>query len=307
MDLESLQLIREVLPKGRTLYYDFPNRYAVILLKKFLGSGGKNISEIKASKLAPLLEKECVKGVISEVGRNWLAADDLSLAWPKNISAYRLTLGTWPDEDERPNRGWYQVTRWGWSLVLRLNLVREHKQELASDVPYWKDYNDFSFHPVETGEELTLAWSRIDLDFEAGEALIEEIQSDWVRDVNEYAQQQDQSSNEWQKYYDLTLKPMARTWPETMLSATLWFIFEELSIERVFYHTHESGAVLKRIQADKPPRSIYSDLPRKFCFRVTHNGPKFVRDSKNRELSRVFASPDTRWYIMTLPIRWKQI
>lgn len=34
----------------------------------------------------------------------------------------------------------------------------------------------------------TLAWSRIDFDFDTGEALIEEIQSDWVRRVKHCVQ-----------------------------------------------------------------------------------------------------------------------
>ena len=49
---------------------------------------------------------------------------------------------------------------------------------------------DDPFHPVASGGELTLAWSRIDLDLDRGEALVEEIQSDWVRDA--------QSQSRWE-------------------------------------------------------------------------------------------------------------
>jgi hypothetical protein len=39
---------------------------------------------------------------------------------------------------------------------------------------------EWSAHPIRRSPS-TLAWSRVDIDFENGEALIEEIQTDWVR------------------------------------------------------------------------------------------------------------------------------
>ena len=94
------------------------------------------------------------------------------------------------------------------------------------------------------------------------------------------------------------LKPQTRKWPETMLTATLWFLLKELGIRTIFYHTHDSGSELKRIRDDFPPRSIYTDLPKKFCFRITHNGPLFIRDSARKELRQLFTDPKTRWNIL---------
>ena len=38
-------------------------------------------------------------------------------------------------------------------------------------------------HPVRQDGRHTLAWARMDVDLDAGEALIEEIQSDWIREA----------------------------------------------------------------------------------------------------------------------------
>ena len=83
-----------------------------------------------------------------------------------------------------------------------------------------------------------------------------------------------------------------------MLCATLWFLFEELGIRRVFYHRHETGARMKAITHSLPPRSLYTDLPEQFGFRLTHNGPGFIRDGMNRRQLRTFCDPATQWYVL---------
>ena len=102
----------------------------------------------------------------------------------------------------------------------------------------------------------------------------------------------------WSKYHQNILKPQTRKWPENMLTATLWFLMHELGLKHVFYHTHETGNQLKRIVHTAPPRSIYTDLPRKFCFEVSHNGPLFIRDSARRHLRQKFTDPRTKWYVL---------
>lgn len=298
MKRESLQFIQAVLPKGRTVFYDFVDRYALLLLEQELRAGRRAIADLKRGALAPLLQKPCIRNIMSSVGRNWLESGDLILGWPTSYDGYRLTLGSWPDLHEKPSRRWSQVTRWGWSLVLQLNLPESHKRELAESVPEWSDFVRWSPHPIAGNGELTLAWARIDIDFDTSEALVEEIQSDWVRDARYYAQPRRYGpAGDWRAYYESVLQPRAKKWPETMLTATLWFLFEELGIETVFYHTHETGAELKGIDDPQPPRSLYTDLPRKFCFRTTHNGPRFIRDAANRELRRRFTDPETKWFI----------
>ena len=173
-----------------------------------------------------------------------------------------------------------------------------HKRALESNVPNWRGYTSEGYHPVSTTNELTLAWARVDLDLDRGEALIEEIQSDWVRDVKGYAESpwvHNQAA--WQTYYKEYLEPKTKLWPHTILTATLWFLLEELAIKTIFFHTHASGVRLKNIKYQAPPRSIYTDLPKAFCFRTTHNGPGFLRDSKDRHVKGLFSDPETKWHI----------
>lgn len=297
MDRKAIEFILSVLPEGRRIFYDFPDRYALLLLRYAIGESGCGVRELKASRFAPLLRKPCVKNLMAKLGRSRIYSDDLLEAWPDNQEAYRLTMGTWPELGEKPGRRWAQVTRWGWSLVLQLNVTMSHRRDLEKTIPDWQD-RYVSFHPVAGEGELTLAWSRIDLDLETNEALIEEVQSDWIHDVEYFAESfwsSDQKS--WQAYFEGTLKPKAKKWPETMLTATIWFLLEELGIETIFYHTYETGSRLKRIDDFFPPRSIYTALPRKFCFEITHNGPLFIRDSSKRKLKRIFSDPETRWYV----------
>ena len=49
-----------------------------------------------------------------------------------------------------------------------------------------------------------------------------------------------------------------------------------------------------------PPRSLYTELPRKFCFETTHNGPRFVRNSARKELLKLFMDPQKMWYYLAL-------
>lgn len=299
MDLNTLKFVKNVLPKGRTLYYDFPDRYALILLKHIVGEEGCRVADIKKSSIAPLLNKECVKQILASSGDGLIFRDDIKKAWPADLFAFRLTLGSWPDLDEKPDPSWHQITRKGWNLVLQLNFAISHNRHLKKHVPDWNEFLEYSPHPIAKGKEITLAWARIDLDIDTGEALIEEIQSDWIRDAKYLANQRKGEHTEaWKKYYDDILLPHYKKWSETMLSATLWFLLEELGIYTIFYHTFDSGARLKNIEENPPPKSLYTSLPKKYCFRLTHNGPLFIRDSADRKMRENFTSPETQWYIL---------
>lgn len=84
------------------------------------------------------------------------------------------------------------------------------------------------------------------------------------------------------------------------MTATIWFLVHELGIKAIFFHTFESDQILKKIGEDPPPKSIYTDLPKKFCFEETHNGPLFIRDSARRELKELFIQPETKWFVLDL-------
>ena len=296
MEKEAIEFVLAALPKGRTVFYDFGDRYAVLLLSHALANGEQSISAIKSSQFAPLLQKPTIKDITAKLGRSWLAASDLEACWPHEVDAYRLTLSAWPGLDEKPRREWHQVSRQGYSLVLQLNMPVSHRRELHKSIENWQSYTSYGSHPV-AADELTLAWARIDLDFPSGEALVEEIQSDWVRDVKYYANSKYlENQSAWQTYRDY-LEPRAKHWSRTIMTATLWFLLEELGIKTIFFHTHETGQKMKQIRYSAPPRSIYTDLPKSFCFRTTHNGPRFLRDAEDRHIKSLFSDPETTWFV----------
>jgi hypothetical protein len=148
------------------------------------------------------------------------------------------------------------------------------------------------------------------VDLENEEVLIEEIQTDWVREAKEkrsnalYLQSRSRERRrqapEWWgfdcplehviRYCDEILPPHDSIWDEATLSAALTFARQELGIRRVFYHTPESGIRLKGIDSKwPPPQSVYSTLPRKFCFQETEEIPSFLQGiiRKRRRLRTV--------------------
>lgn len=77
--------------------------------------------------------------------------------------------------------------------------------------------------------------------------------------------------------------------------ATLEVIYSELSLRKVYFHTQEGGRKMKRLDADfAPPRSLYSDLPERFCFTRTRVPPRaFKKDRRVREWG-------VEWYALTM-------
>ena len=284
MQLAEVQEIIESLPKGKTPFYYFKDRYALLLLQLAI-DGETTKSALKQSRFAKLLDKEIVRDCLRLARSSSLSADTFATYWPTRYECYFLTLGTWGSK----YGDWNQTSRPGYNLVLQLNFSTKH------DEPYRKlidpeEERPFEFwgHPVSQGPMHTLAWSRLDIDLQGGEALVEELQSDWIRDA-EYARRRaiDATDNidfygtEMQKdrvirYVDSVLRQHQETWDEAMLSASIWFLRQELGVKSIYYHTHESGARLKKIWSRLPPRSVYSRLPRRFCFSETKKRPSFL-------------------------------
>jgi len=77
------------------------------------------------------------------------------------------------------------------------------------------------------------------------------------------------------RYWDRRLRLSRQWWDEAMLCAAMRFIVSELGIKRIYYHSPLSGARLKG--AKNAPVSIYTDLPRRFCFERTTDLPSFLR------------------------------
>lgn len=293
MKKQDAEEIIRCLSQDKTLFYYFKDRYAPLLLSKAMAHSTP-IADIKKSRFSPLLNRPVVKGLLSKLGGSVLSPHDLQSIWDGNGKHFLLTLGTW-GADKRDC--YYQTSRRGHNLVLRLNFSNQHDKLFHKllDRNYW--FNS-SQHPIlKKGERNyfreTLAWARIDLDFGSGEALIEEIQSDWVRWAHsDYLRAKRRvachgKSNcqcarmDWYKavvqYYEQVLQPYTDMWAEAMLASAVDFIVDELGLRRIYYHSYETG---KAVKCCNPPKHLYKDLPRKFCFQKTSEVPTFLTDDR---------------------------
>ena len=181
----------------------------------------------------------------------------------------------------------------------------------------WNPFHSYG-HPAEL---FTMAWARLDLDFTTGEVLVEEIQNDYLREVRdvykrlqnlEVKKEKDRLKNYWifdygggtydsfQKYFQ-SIKHLLKIWDEAMLSAVIWFVKEELGMDKLYYHTYESGRIFKRFKQgySLPPKSLYTKLPSRFGFDQTGEAPQFLQ--KVHYLKKMFTkNNDLRWFVIQL-------
>ncbi len=303
MNEHDVNMILECLPKGKTRFYYFKDRYAQMLLSYYVGSG-LPIRQIKKTRYGKLLNKRFIKAATENAGDGMLTPEAVQSIWPGEYECFLLTLDRW-GQGTKWLRRWYQTSRGGYNLVLQLNFSAKHNR------PYYQLVGPEDRHPFErlshpiAGEGYhTLAWSRIDVDLDADQALIEEIQNDWIRDAlwakgyierlrrygsrraweNSYfARCLNGSAEDIIRYVDEILSAYVKLWAEAMLAATLWFLREEIGIRTVFYHTFETGNRLKSIgNWSRPPRSLYTTLPEQFCFEKTSTGPECLQKQRRK-------------------------
>ncbi len=310
MDKILLDEIIACLPKERTLFRYARNDYALMLLSRYVGMGMKLI-DIKRSPFGRLLEKPVIRSLIAEMGGGCVSGDLFDYVYVKERQDFLLTIGRWNEERSRHN----QTTRNNANLVLQVNFNCGHDQAFEKCVAEEdRCYFESCGHPIfERGARryfrYTLAWIRLDIDFDHDEVLIEEIQTDWLRDAKAFlswlehkakrAGKQDKDAavraRKAQEYVKKILAAYFPMWDEAALAAALKFIADELGIGTVYYHSFETGNVLKGIRYSQPPRSLYTDLPRKFCFELTDEVPRMFSKSTaaKRKLHR---APDPKWY-----------
>jgi hypothetical protein len=312
MDIKLAEEIIACLPRGKTMFRYHKHRYALLLLESFIG-GSCPITRLRKTSLARLLDIPVVKKAMQGSGDGNLTREQLHYSYLGEMLPFLLTLDIW--------RGGMQISRKGVNLVLQLNFTNHHASayhRLAKpdDDPLFR----YACHPVMLPGKRpffreTFAWARIDLDFETNEALIEEIQSDWTSGTArlkawvEYCLKHGQplpdryglagSLEQVRDYLETILKPYLLIWDEAMLAASIDFIRRELGIDVIYYHHFETGRQIKKINWSAPPRSVYSKLPRKFCFKETENAPVFLTDSRGfRRVYRKIKNP--RWFRLDL-------
>ncbi|MEM8878085.1 MAG: hypothetical protein AAGD23_09470 [Pseudomonadota bacterium] len=282
------------LPKDRTLFWYHRDRYAAYLLEHAVQDNG-SIATIKAGPYSRLLSRPAIKTVVASAGAGHITSDELAMLWPTDPLCYRLTLGIWGDDQPFV---WNQTSRRGSNLVLQLNFSNAHDSRYRDLISHDPDYRPFDLHghPTRRGFH-TLAWARLDINLNDGTALIEEVQTDWVRLALHAREQMAAlaadpeaqraaaettyrgrriSPDDLETYVRDVLNRHIPTWDEAILTAVLWFLWEELAVSHVWMHTADCGQRLKRIHGTAPPRSLYSQLPRRFCFQETSEPPPFL-------------------------------
>ncbi len=302
MELQELTEIIDCLSHERKVFYYFRDRYALMLLKDYIGDNSMPINHLRKSPYAKLLNKAPVKKALGLAGNGIINAEQLEMIWDDKPLAFVTSLSQWGEGNK--DWQWNQMSRKGYHLVLQLNMATDHTEKFQRLITP-DDLHTFNLsgHPsLEEGQRETLAWVRLDLDFTTGEVLIEEIQCDWIREVREavregYEFYGDYSEEQLETYANVILAPYAKIWEEAMLAATIDFIRHDLGIDTIYYHSFETGAVLKHIKYTKPPRSLYTKLPSRFAFQRTNNGPEFLMREKyvHKRLKQV---EEPHWFML---------
>ncbi len=296
MKPELAREVMECLPSGRTLFRYSKDDYAFLLLRLLCGRE-RSIHKLRQTMARQLLEKPAVKPYLAACANGVLEPDALPEGcFSTDVRCYRLSLAVWGGLRKRWRHD--QVSRRGASLVLQLNLNRRQTEKLhACYTSQSADPFHNYYHPARSGEFPTLAWARLDFDLETGEALIEELQTDLLRDLKWFAEEASEARSNGKKSFETSraifdtarvlklwetdFAAERRHWQEAMMSAAIHFLASEIGITRIFYHTEESGSYLKRIRGRRPPKSLYTELPRRFCFDETDEIPQLLAGERD--------------------------
>jgi len=322
MKAEDINRMRGCLSGNCVEYPYFKDRYAFQVLAWALDPETTTVRELKAHpRWRGFMQRPAFQEFLRCSPKGVVDPPSLLAFRPQNarIFRFRLTLDSWGKEPGA-NNSYYQTSRSGWNLVLQLNFPVEHDQlfrRMCGECIY---IFVSSAHPARVGKINTLAWARIDADLVNRIALIEEVQTDWLRDAATTVRHQREELKQLRGSFDQTwlettismllwysdhyLEPLSKLWDEAMLSAALWFLRDRAHLRTAYYHTWESGLWFKRMHEDDgPPRSLYTKLPRRFAFEPAERGPGFIlgkcqmaRKCKRRKRCR--KAP--RWWKMDL-------
>lgn len=276
----------------RLVYHDFDDRYALDLLLWAVGDR-RPVRELRRGPFAHLLAKPVVRELLAGCGDGVLRAEQVLAAWPQERERYRhyrVTLGEWANDEGRWG-AYYQMARGPANLVLQLNLPCEHDREFRRQFGRLEQWD---FHPVHGKGRTTVAWVRLDLEPSTGEALVEEIQSDWVR---EHDGRPD--------YRDGAMERYCHRWQDAALGAALAFLREELGVDTAWYFSHRTGNAVKGIVSenwdDPAPRSLYTRLPRRFGFERRREGPAWIEGLRRVKAIRRRLGDRWSWYRLEIP------
>ena len=311
----EIEFIEKTIGSEHKQFYYFRDKYALQLLQYHVKNSVK-ISELKSSRYQGLVNKQVVQEVLKSCGDSTLHSEMLADTTVLDGKNFNYTLSSWGEYIPHRNESWYQTSRPGKSLVLQLNFDSWHNFRYHQLIKY-DDYDPFVFtgHPVAEKRQFTMAWTRLDIDLDNGEMLIEEIQNDWLREVNSLVKVLENISKEKKKrrrrhwffdncspskfcqYVDF-LKQYQKIWDEAILSLAIHFAKEELGLDMIYHHDFDSGNVLKDLEYGKPPKSLYTQLPKRFCFEQTDRAPEMLRNEKY--LKKTLRNKRLKWWKLTV-------
>ncbi|MBD3679067.1 MAG: hypothetical protein HUJ27_11810 [Rhodobacteraceae bacterium] len=308
--------IRAAQPEEREFVY-FHDREVPWLLSNLMPAEA-TVPELRKGPGARLLERPLVKQVIAASGGRVLRQDIAATADPNKVQPltragdagvvaatkqvwlpYQITFDEWATEKPKRWAPHHQMSRPGGNLVLQVNFPVVQDRIFDSHLPERERENfEFSDHPVRTEGRPTMAWVRLDIDHDSGQALIEEVQSDWFRYVtmrrDEVSDDDPESRHlvNLERYEAQLRKGFGKNWARVALFAALRLLRDDLGIRTVFYHQPIAGRVLKRISDSGPPKSLYTDLPRRFAFQPTRFAPDFLLEHCVLTLGKLRSRPE---------------
>jgi len=200
MRSKTIQHVAARLPQAFVMNY-FADRQSPWLLAHRMAPCVK-VGQLRQGPLAKLLDRPAMRTLVARSGGTLRRADVTGVAFADDLS--RLdTVGPAGEAalDEVWNREWmdfeitfaawgtldtdwqyHQTSRPGQNLVIQLGFPSAHDRLLRRYLPAEARHRfEDKRHPIRQGRRPTLAWARVDLDMDLGDALIEEVQSDWLR------------------------------------------------------------------------------------------------------------------------------
>lgn len=310
MTPQEIKELERRLPGQMALPY-FEDRESAWLLAQLMPEAVP-VAEARGAAWGKLLDRPCLRPLVARCGGALARRDVRALAYADQAVSrgrygpaaeaaieavfarpwqdFRLNFSTWGME----RRSWDQTTRQNGNLVIQLGFPSDHAALMGRYLKSGaRKRFEWQGHPIRTEGCPTLAWARVDLDLERGEALIEEVQTDWLRFAGEEvealrdSQPRSRDLAQMERYEAGLVAQYGRIWSRVMLLATLVVLREWLHVGRVWMHRPDTGVVLKRIAGAAPPRSLYSALPKAFCFAPTRVRPQMLHRLPARVTKRL--------------------
>lgn len=313
---------------GELPYPYFPAREAPWLLVHRM-AGPQKLADLRRGPLAGLLSRPGMSEILSACGDGTLSprqllplADPLEAfgrerqlmtdrateaafdaAAAADWTPFDISFTTWGSMDTHRYWRWAQISRKGENLVLQLNFP----DRFVADFEYWggKELRrrlDVSCHPVRLDHKMTLAWVRLDFDPGGEDVLVEEIQSDWIRCLRGLRERPAPSfaQYEFNRVTHHGVSVFGPIWARAAMLAALAISVREFGMRRIWMHQPDTGAKLKAIDDVQPPRSIYTDLPKRFGFRPTQRAPEFLYRARSRTLAKLRRSGRPLFWVLDL-------